>query len=154
MSIPTTEHAEEKLDEFIANFAPIMQKRIRGCRAEMSRRYPDAVQLVWDNYNFLVIGFGASRSPSAAPYSLAAQAKGVSLCFLQRGTDLPDPTGLLRGSGKVVRNVQLADASALVRADVVALMEASDALNGEPRSVDDPGLLVIQSLSAKQRPRR
>ena len=29
------------------------------------------------------------------------------LCFLQNGPELPDPTGILRGNGKVVRNVIL-----------------------------------------------
>jgi hypothetical protein len=37
--------------------------------------------------------------------SLAAHARGVNLCFLQRGPELPDP--ILRGSGKVVRTVAL-----------------------------------------------
>ena len=94
--------AESELAGFVAKFAPEMQRRIRDCRATMQRRFPDAVQLVYDNYNFLVIGFGPTRRPSDAIFSLAAYARGVNLCLLQRGPDLPDPTSILRGRGKVV----------------------------------------------------
>ena len=99
--------AESELAGFIAKFAPEMQCRIRGCRAKLEARFPDAVQMVYDNYNFLVIGFGPTRRASDAILSLAAHARGVSLCFRQRGPELPDPTSILRGSGKVVRTVAL-----------------------------------------------
>ena len=48
--------AESELAGFIAKFAPEMQCRIRGRRAKLEARFPDAVQMVHDNYNFLVIG--------------------------------------------------------------------------------------------------
>jgi hypothetical protein len=73
--------AESELAEFIAKFAPEMQCRIRGCRAKLAARFPDAVQMVYDNYNFLVIGFGPTHHPSDAIFSLAAYARGVNLCF-------------------------------------------------------------------------
>ena len=84
--------AESQLAGFIAEFAPEMQWRIHGCRAKLEARFPGAVQLVYDNYNFLVIGFGPTRRASDAILSLAAHARGVNLCFLQRGPELPDPT--------------------------------------------------------------
>ncbi len=52
----------------------------------------------------------------------SAQAKGLSLCFLQ-GAGLPDPGGLLRGSGHVVRNIRLDSAATLEHADVCALID-------------------------------
>src|SRR3954466_1091962 len=99
-----------------------MQERIRRCRARMQAQFPDAVQLVYDNYNFLVIGFGPTRRPSHAILSLAAHRKGISLCFLQRGPDLPDPEHLLHGSGTVVRTLPLDSATDLERPEVQALM--------------------------------
>ena len=64
--------AESELAGFIAKFAPEMQCRIRGCRAKLEARFPDPVQMVYDNYNFLVIGFGPTRRASDAILSLAA----------------------------------------------------------------------------------
>jgi hypothetical protein len=119
----------------------------------MRERLPQALELVYDNYNFFVIGYGPSEKAGQAIFSLAAQAKGVSLCFLQ-GAGLPDPDGLLRGSGNVVRNIRLEAAATLDRADVRALMKT--ALERAKSPIDSNGVhrLIIKSVSAKQRPRR
>jgi len=146
--------AESELAGFIAKFAPEMQSRIRGCHAKLRERFPDAVQLVYDNYNYLVIGFGPTRRASDAILSLAAHARGVNLCFLQRGTELPDPTSILRGTGKVVRNVALDSPADLDRPEVIALIDAALGLAATPMDAAEKGELVIISVSAKQRPRR
>ena len=142
--------AESELAGFIAKFAPEMQCRIRGCRAKLEARFPDAVQMVYDNYNFLVIGFGPTRRASDAILSLAAHARGVNLCFLQRGPELPDPTSILRGSGKVVRTVALDSPDDLDRPDVGALIEVALGLAATPMDASDNGDLVIKSVSGKQ----
>jgi hypothetical protein len=101
-----------------------------------------------------VIGFGPTRRASDAILSLAAHARGVNLCFLQRGAELPDPTSTLRGSGKVVRNVALDSPADLDRPDVNAThRRCSRALPRPPMNASERGELVIMSVSAKQRPR-
>ena len=86
--------------------------------------------------------------------SLAAYARGVNLCFLQRGPELPDPTSILRGSGKIVRTVALDSPDDLDRPDVDALIEVALELATTPMDASGNGDLVIKSVSAKQRPRR
>jgi hypothetical protein len=125
---------EKQLAEFIAKFTPEMAKRIRAARAKMRKRIPQALELVYDNYNFFVIGYGPSEKAGDAIFSLAAQAKGLSLCFLQ-GARLPDPKRLLRGSGNVVRNIQLETADTLDRPEVEALI----AVALERAKVNRPG---------------
>ncbi len=146
--------AESELAGFIAKFAPDMQDRIRGCRSIMQDRFPEAVQMVYDNYNFLVIGFGPTPRTSEAIFSLAAYARGINLFFLQRGPELPDPTGVLRGSGKVVRSVTLDAPDTLNRDDVTALIQAALALARLPMDAGVGPQLLIKSVSARQRPRR
>ena len=146
--------AESDLASFVAKFAPEMQETIRGCRARMQAQFPDAVQMVYDNYNFLVIGFGPDPVVSHAIFSLAAYARGINLCFLQRATELPDPTSILRGNGKVVRNVALSSPDDLGRDDVQALIDAQLSLAVIPMEASEKGDLIIKSVSAKQRPRR
>src|SRR5712691_3162548 len=73
---------EKQLAGFIAKFAPEVATLIRSAREKMRERLPHAVELVYDNYNFFVIGYGPSEKASEAIFSIAAQAKGVSLCFL------------------------------------------------------------------------
>lgn len=144
---------EKQLAEFIAKFTPEMATRIRAARAKMRKRIPQALELVYDNYNFFVIGYGPSEKAGDAIFSLAAQAKGLSLCFLQ-GARLPDPKRLLRGSGNVVRNIRLETADTLDLPEVDALIGAALERAKAPLSPQGRHRLIIKSISAKQRPRR
>ncbi len=119
----------------------------------MRERFPRAIELVYDNYNFFVIGYGPGVRPSDAIFSLAAHAKGVSLCFLQ-GAGLPDPKGLLRGSGNVVRSIRLESAATLDDAGVRRLMKSAVELAKVPFNPRAEHQLIIRSVSVKQRPRR
>ena len=144
---------EKQLDGFIDKFEPPTARLIRAARKKMRAKLPNAIELVYDNYNFLAIGYGPTERPSEAIFSLAAQAKGVALCFLN-GVGLPDPKRILRGSGNRVRNVRLESAATIDRPEVAALMKI--ALERARVSMD-PGTkhqLIIRSVSAKQRPRR
>ena len=145
--------AQKQLAGFIAKFDPPMQRLIRAARKRMRAQLPTASELVYDNYNFFVIGYGPGPRTSEAIFSLAAYARGLTLFFLQ-GKGLPDPAGLLRGSGNVVRSIRLETAKVLDRPEVQALIEA--ALSGAkvPLPRDGKHQLLIKAVSAKQRPRR
>jgi hypothetical protein len=120
----------------------------------MHSLFPGAIQLVYDNYNFLVIGFGPTERASEAIFSIAMSARGVSLCFLQAGPKIPDPKKLLRGTGKQARHLRLESAAVLADPDVKALMSAAQKLAMVPFDPRSKGQLIIKSVSAKQRPRR
>ena len=149
--MPTT--PEKQLAGFIAKFTPEVGALIRSTRRKMRERLPRATELVYDNYNFFVIGFGPNERPSEAIFSIAAHAKGVSLCFLQ-GAGLPDPKGLLRGSGRVVRNIRLESATTLDKPEVRALIQAAIERAKTPMNAKGTRKLIIRSVSEKQRPRR
>jgi hypothetical protein len=115
---------------------------------------PGAVELVYDNYNWLVVGFGPSERASDAVLSIVFAPRWISLCFLQHGPRLPDPHGLLRGSGKRVRNVRLESAKDLATPPVQSLIKEALARAAVPIDPRGRSRLVIRSVSAKQRPRR
>jgi hypothetical protein len=148
-----TRQPERQLAEFIAKFTPEMGGLIRTARAKMRGFIPQALELVYDNYNFFVIGYGPNEKAGDAIFSLAAQAKGLSLCFLQ-GAKLPDPHKLLRGSGNVVRNIRLESANELDEPKVRELMDIALKRAKSPIPVDGCHQLIIKSVSTKQRPRR
>jgi hypothetical protein len=150
--MPTSD-PEQRLNECIAKFTPEMGKLIRAARAKMRGFIPQALELVYDNYNFFVIGYGPNERAGDAIFSLAAQAKGLNLCFLQ-GAKLPDPHKLLRGSGNVVRNIRVESADTLDEPKVRQLIDI--ALTRAKTSIPIGGChqLIIKSVSAKQRPRR
>lgn len=138
---------------FIAKFTPEIAALIKAVRAKLRRRLPHATEMVYDNYNFFVIGFGPTERPSEAILSIAAYARGVGLCFLD-GARLPDPQKLLRGSGKQVRNIQLPSVATLDNPAVGALIASAVARAPVPFDPAARRRLIIKSISAKQRPRR
>ena len=73
--------AETRLSGFIAKFEPKTQALIRSVRRALRRKLPTAHELVWDNYNFFVIGYSATERPSDSVVSLAAASNGVGLSF-------------------------------------------------------------------------
>jgi hypothetical protein len=145
--------AERQLRTFIAKFDPKTQVLIRAVRRALRRRLPSAYELVYDNYNFLVIGYGPDERPSHVILSIAAAANGVGLCFM-RGTTLPDPAGILSGSGKQTRFLRLPSVSVLSQPSVVRLIEEAVARSLVPLPRGGRGALIVRSISAKQRPRR
>lgn len=144
---------EKQLVGFIAKFEPAHTKLIRACRAEMRKLLPTAIELVYDNYNFFVIGYCTTPRASDCIVSIAAAANGVGLSFYY-GATLPDPEKLLQGSGKQNRFVRLPTVEVLRQAGVEALIKAAVAQAKTPLPKTGGGQLVIQSVSAKQRPRR
>jgi hypothetical protein len=145
--------SQKELDSFIAKFTPEIAQLARRVIAKMRKRLPGVIQLVYDNYNALAIGFGPSERASEAIFSIALYPRNVNLFFLQ-GASLPDTTKRLKGSGKVVRFVTLTTADVLDEPEIRALMNV--ALNRAKVSLDPKqrGRLIIKSISAKQRPRR
>ena len=138
---------------FIQKFDPAVQKQIHAARREMSKRLPTANELVYDNYNFFVIGYSPTERPSDAVLSLTGSAKGVGLCFIH-GARLPDPDGILQGAGKQTRFIHLDSVKMLAAPAVAALIDAAVARAKVPFAPSGRGRLIIRSISARQRPRR
>jgi hypothetical protein len=97
---------EAQLAGFIAKFTPEVAVLAKAVLAGMQARFPSPIQMVYDNYNFLVIGSCPTERPSEAMFSTALSMRGVSLCFLQAGPKLSDPPKLPRGSGKQARHIR------------------------------------------------
>ncbi len=145
--------AEEQLDGFIAKFDEKNQRLIRDVRKALRKRLPTANEMVYDNYNFFVIGYAPNDRPSDAIFSIAAGASGVSVCFIQ-GARLADPDKLLSGGGSQTRFLRLESVTDLARPEVEALVAVAIAQAKVPLSATGRGTLVIRSISAKQRPRQ
>ena len=146
-------NAERQLQGFINKFEPAHRRVIRAARQALRAYFPAATELVYDNYNFFVIGFGPNERPSDCIVSLTAAASGVGLCFL-RGARLPDPAKLLLGSGKQTRFIRLPSAELLEQPHVQSLLGLAAAAAKTPMPRSGRGKLVIRSVSVKQRPRR
>jgi len=144
---------ERQIAVFMGKFSPEIVRVARAARAKLRSFLPGAVELVYDNYNALVIGFGPTERASDAILSIALYPRWVNLFFLH-GVGVHDPGGLLRGSGSRVRHIVLERASLLDTRPVRRLIEA--AVAGHPKRIDagQRRRTIIKAVSAKQRPRR
>lgn len=150
MSDPTP---VKQLASFLAKFEPSVAAAARAALARLRRKLPGAIELVYDNYNALAIGFGPSEKSSEAIFSIAVFPRWVSLFFLQ-GATLPDPDKVLQGSGTQVRHIVLSDLKILEQPAVKKLMALALKSAKKPLDSGQRRRLIIKSISAKQRPRR
>ena len=152
-SVVSAESSAKRLAGFVAKYDPAVARLARTTRAALRKRLPTAVELVYDNYQFLAIGFSSTERASDCLVSLAISPKGVALSFYY-GASLPDPDGILLGSGNQNRYVRLESAATLAVPAVEALLRAAMAQAKTPLPATGRGSTVIKSVSAKQRPRR
>ncbi len=147
------EPPERQLARFMACYEPEVEGLARDVLARMRSLLPGAFELVYDNYNALAIVFGPTERASDAIFSIALYPRWVNLFFLQ-GAALPDPHGLLQGSGKLVRSIRLTDAVDLDRPEVRELIATAVDLGPGPFDPSNPGKMIIKSISPNRRPRR
>ena len=145
--------AEAQIEGFIARFDMENAALIRSARSLLWKQFPTAIEQVYDNYNFLAIGFCTTERTSDCLFSLAASAKGVSLSFYY-GADLPDPHGILLGSGNQNRFLRLDSEARLRQPEVQELLAAAVFHAKTPLAPNGGGYSMVKSISAKQRPRR
>jgi hypothetical protein len=155
---PSRADAQAQLDSFLAKYDPEVEAFTRRALAKMRKLVPGAVEMVYDNYNWLVIGFSPSERPSEAIFSLVLPPGRVTLCFLQ-GAGLPDPAKRLQGRGNVVRNIRLyhagePDAKLLDDPEVLALINVALHRAKVPMPDKARRKLIIRAISARQKPRR
>jgi len=148
-----TESPAAQLRSFVDKFDPAVAKVVRAARTALRKRLPTAIEQVYDNYNFLAIGYSTTERTSDCIVSLAVSAKGVALSFYN-GASLPDPVKILLGDGKQNRFVRLESAKTLAEPAVEALIGAAIAQAKTPLAKTGGGYTMIKSISAKQRPRR
>lgn len=150
---PSAESPARQLAGFLAKYDPAVARLARGARATLHKRLPTAIEQVYDNYQFLAIGYCTTERTSDCIVSLAVSPKGVALSFYY-GAALPDPRRLLLGTGKQNRYVRLDSAATLATPGVEALLRAAIAQAKTPLPTAGRAYTIIKSVSVKQRPRR
>jgi hypothetical protein len=140
-------------DGFLARFNPEIVELVKASLVRMRKRVPGAMELVYDNFNALVIGFGPTDRASHAVFSIAIYPRWANLFFLQ-GARLADPNRLLKGGGGVVRHLRLSDPKLIDDPGVRDLIERAMAQAPMPMDPKAKRRMIIKSISAKQRPRK
>jgi hypothetical protein len=139
---------EAELRSYINRSNPKDQKLIRSVRAAVRKRLPTANELAYDYGKFIVISYSPTDRGIDSIVSIAARPDGMRMYFMH-GPQLPDPKGLLLGSGKQARFVGVNAASELVHPDVEALIAAAIDKARVALPSKGEGRLIIRGRGAK-----
>jgi hypothetical protein len=145
--------AAEQWKKFLAKYEKSIAMLAQAAVAKLRKQVPGATEMVYDNYNALVMGFGPSEKASLAVFSIVLYPRYVSLAFLQ-GAGLPDPGKRLHGDGKVVRAVRLTTAGVLEEREIRELIAVAKERAEVRIDPQQRRKLIIKSVSKKQRPRK
>jgi hypothetical protein len=135
---------------FLSRFSPEIVALTKRCLTKLRRAFPGSNQLVYEYSNSLVVAFGVSEHGYEAIVAIAIFPRWVRLYF---DKSLPDPKGLLEGSGTKVRSVTLKAATDIDREDIRALIKAAIKHSGITFPRPGPTRMVIKSVAKKNRPR-
>ena len=123
MSDDETPRGSPAFEELMARFAPAMADLARRARALIVELDPDVVEVVWLHQG--TVGYGVGPRKNSEHYSwLAVHTSHVGLGFFA-GTRLPDPAGILEGTGAALRHVKVRSANDLRRPEVKELLIAA-----------------------------
>ena len=136
---------------FLSRFPPEIVALVKRCLPKLRRAFPVSYELVYDYSNSLVVSFSMSERGYEAIVAIAIFPRWVRLYF---DKSLPDPQGLLEGSGAKVRSVTLKAASDLDRGDIHALIKAAIKHSAATFPKARSTRMVIKSASKKQRPKK
>lgn len=145
--------AARQIADFVARYTPDIADAITTCRRKLLARVPRGYELVYDNHNALAIGYAFADHASAAQVSIAGYSRWVTLFFLY-GHALPDPEGLLQGTGSRVRSVRLARPDDLDRPAVSRLIDLALAAQADAFAMAPPLVTLIKSVATAPRDRR
>jgi hypothetical protein len=147
--------AQQQFEKFLSKYDPAVAAEAKKTLAKLRKIIPNAIEMVYDNYNALVVGFCPGMRPSEVIVSVAVMPGWVTLCFLQ-AKGLPDPEKRLEGSGNVARHIKFKENGARTLDEPGVRRLVKEALTHAkiPISAGQKRQLIIKSVSAKQRPRR
>ncbi len=142
--------AEADIRALVTRHAPAHPRLVDATRKWVRARLPTAHEIVYEYRDCFVISYAQNDHGYEGVLAIRASLKGLSL-YLSPGKGLPDPAKLLQGTGKLVRFINLEDASTLARADLASLVDAALARNPVPYPPQGGGAVVIRATAASQR---
>jgi hypothetical protein len=143
----------QQFEKFLAKYERAIGAMAKKALVKLRKLAPGADELVYDNYNALVVGFGPSEHASEAVFSIAVYPKYANLFFLY-GKGLPDPGKRLQGGGKQVRYVRMESAEVLDEPEVQELIREAMQRAKIPIDPKHKGKMTIRAEVKTHRPRR
>jgi hypothetical protein len=139
---------------FLSLFGPGVTRLALAVRQLVLEEAPASTELIYDAYNAVATGYSFTGRPSDAFVHIAVYAHWVNLGF-NWGVDLPDPQGVLEGSGRRVRHIRISQPADLEKPIVRRLVRAAAARAKRPHpktgQAVKPGGSVVRAIYARKR---
>ncbi len=113
-------------EQLFAAYSPAVQDTCRHLRSLVKEALPDAKETVFEGYKNVSYGTGESRADEDLICYIAPFKTSANLGFY-RGALLPDPHGLLRGTGKLLRHAKFSGREDIDDAHVLQLLLVASA---------------------------
>lgn len=143
---------EDQLRSFLQPYPVYIQELLLAVRSRLKERLPDACEIIWDATQVVGSEFSWSEKGRSGFIHLPAYAKHVNLGF-SWGASLPDPHGLLKGSGSRVRHITLKSLEDYDDPRVQVLIDEAVAQSGRPDQPIPPSVTVKVMKGPKRRPK-
>lgn len=112
---------EADVSRLLAEHSPEIQAIERALRATIGSEAPGAIERV--DFGNRLIAFGRSMAMGGLLFAIIAHRTWVNL-QLADGADLPNPDGLIEGTGKRIRHIKIRSVADASSAPVVASIRA------------------------------
>ncbi len=151
---------QEKKDllSFLSPFPADVQERALWLRDFVWDQYPQANELIYDNYNALAFGWSPTEKVGHTFCSIAVGRSSHNVHFgFYWGAELADPEKLLIGKGNQYRYILVPDIDNFPKANITALIK--EAYTNSLNKVKDPkqiveGKTITKSVSGAKRDKK
>ncbi len=110
-------------DQAIAKANPPIQQIANAIRKLIIAIYPDVTEVPWPNQGIIGYGIGPKKMSEHFCY-IGLYKNHVNLGFYN-GATLPDPAGLLTGTGKKLRHIKIHSTEDLANPAIADLLKAA-----------------------------
>ncbi|MGH7487089.1 MAG: DUF1801 domain-containing protein [bacterium] len=123
-----------KLEDILLDAKPELRRLAESLRHLIASLHESFVEVVWPRQKIASYGVGPKKMTEHYAY-IGVQGSHVNLGFYH-GASLPDPEGLLEGTGKELRHVKVRDVAAAKNDAVTALLR--EAIQERKRATSNP----------------
>ena len=116
---------EDEFEQPLAPHSPVVAETARALRRVLATASPDAVEQV--DFGNKLLAVGKSMQMRDLTFAIIPHSAHVNL-QLPDGVDLPDPDGLIEGTGKRIRHVKVRSVEAASSPALRAIIDAQVAL--------------------------
>lgn len=143
--------ASAQFSALLSRFPPEIVALVKRVLPKLRRAFPVSFEIVYEYSHSVVMSFSMSERGYEAVVALAIFPRWVKLYF---DKSLPDPKGLLEGTGTKVRSVIIKAASDLDHGDIHELIKAAIKHSGVTLPSTRSTQMIIKSESKKQKPKK